>query len=31
MGDGLYYSALHRALGGHVVSTDADEGLLAVI
>lgn len=30
MGDGLYYSALHRALGGHVVEAD-DDGLLAVI
>ena len=31
MGDGLYYSALHRALGGHVVEADEDDGLLAVI
>lgn len=31
MGDGLYYSALHRALGGHVVQADEDDGLLAVI
>ncbi|WKG04789.1 TetR/AcrR family transcriptional regulator [Mycolicibacterium sp. HK-90] len=31
MGDGLYYSALHRALGGHVAGSDTDDGLLAVI
>ncbi|WP_029106868.1 TetR/AcrR family transcriptional regulator [Mycobacterium sp. URHD0025] len=31
IGDGLYYSALHRALGGHLVKTDDDDGLLAVI
>lgn len=31
IGDGLYYDALHRALGGHPVETQADEGLLEVI
>ncbi|MDH6197865.1 AcrR family transcriptional regulator [Mycobacterium frederiksbergense] len=32
IGDGLYYSALHRALGGHLLAkTDQDDGLLAVI
>jgi AcrR family transcriptional regulator len=31
IGDGLYYSALHRALGGHLATTDQDDGLLAVI
>jgi AcrR family transcriptional regulator len=31
MGDGLYYNALHRALGGFPASTQADEGLLAVV
>ncbi|MGV0813592.1 TetR/AcrR family transcriptional regulator [Mycolicibacterium boenickei] len=31
IGDGLYYSALHRALGGHVAQTGNDDGLLAVI
>ena len=31
IGDGLYYNALHRALGGHLVASDADEDLLSVI
>lgn len=31
IGDGLYYNALHRALGGDPVETAADEGLLAVV
>ncbi|WP_255730978.1 TetR/AcrR family transcriptional regulator [Mycobacterium sp. PSTR-4-N] len=31
IGDGLYYNALHRALGGQPVASAADEGLLAVI
>jgi hypothetical protein len=31
IGDGLYYNALHSALGGHPITTDADEGLLAVV
>lgn len=31
MGDGLYYNALHRALGGFPDTTEADEGLLAVV
>ncbi|ART71948.1 TetR family transcriptional regulator [Mycobacterium dioxanotrophicus] len=31
MGDGLYFSALHRALGGHLAATEQDDGLLAVI
>jgi AcrR family transcriptional regulator len=31
IGDGLYYNALHSALGGHPVTTAADEGLLAVV
>lgn len=31
MGDGLYYNALHSALGGHPQETAADDGLLAVI
>lgn len=31
IGDGLYYNALHRALGGQLVASAADEGLLAVI
>jgi len=31
MGDGLYYNALHSALGGHPQETAADDGLLSVI
>ncbi|KGI66409.1 TetR/AcrR family transcriptional regulator [Mycolicibacterium rufum] len=31
IGDGLYYNALHRALGGQPAPSAADEGLLAVI
>jgi AcrR family transcriptional regulator len=31
IGDGLYYSALHRALGGHLAKPAEDDGLLAVI
>ncbi|MGV0782151.1 TetR/AcrR family transcriptional regulator [Mycolicibacterium peregrinum] len=31
IGDGLYYSALHRALGGHVTEAEPDDGLLAII
>jgi AcrR family transcriptional regulator len=31
IGDGLYYNALNRALGGHPVSAGADEGLLDVV
>lgn len=31
IGDGLYYHALHSALGGHQASTEADEGLLEVV
>ncbi|OBB28611.1 TetR family transcriptional regulator [Mycolicibacterium peregrinum] len=31
IGDGLYYSALHRALGGHVAEAEPDDGLLAII
>ncbi|MGA5541127.1 TetR/AcrR family transcriptional regulator [Mycobacterium sp. NPDC051198] len=31
IGDGLYYSALHRALGGHVAQAGDDDGLLSVI
>jgi AcrR family transcriptional regulator len=31
IGDGLYYNALHSALGGHPATTDVDEGLLAVV
>jgi AcrR family transcriptional regulator len=31
IGDGLYYNALHSVLGGHPVSAEADEGLLAVV
>jgi AcrR family transcriptional regulator len=31
IGDGLYYNALNRALGGHPAPVDADEGLLAVV
>lgn len=31
IGDGLYYSALHRALGGHLDRAADDDGLLAVI
>jgi AcrR family transcriptional regulator len=31
IGDGLYYNALHSALGGHPIATDADEGLLRVV
>ncbi|TRW87988.1 TetR/AcrR family transcriptional regulator [Mycolicibacterium sp. 018/SC-01/001] len=31
IGDGLYYNALHRALHGHLVSSPADDGLLAVV
>lgn len=31
IGDGLYYNALHRALGGQLVASAADEGLLVVI
>lgn len=31
IGDGLYYSALHRALGGHAVQAQQDDGLLAII
>ncbi|MBX7449329.1 TetR/AcrR family transcriptional regulator [Mycolicibacterium sp. 3033] len=31
IGDGLYYNALHRALGGQLTPSAADEGLLAVI
>lgn len=31
IGDGLYYSALHRALGGHPVQAQPDDGLLAII
>jgi AcrR family transcriptional regulator len=31
IGDGLYYNALNRALGGHPTSAQADEGLLEVV
>ena len=31
IGDGLYYSALHRALGGHATEAQQDNGLLAII
>lgn len=31
IGDGLYYTALHRALGGHPIATQADDGLLTVV
>ncbi|MEV0671092.1 TetR/AcrR family transcriptional regulator [Mycobacterium sp. NPDC050441] len=31
IGDGLYYSALHRALGGQVTEAEPDDGLLAII
>lgn len=31
MGDGLYYNALNRALGGHPMSEEENEGLLAVV
>lgn len=31
IGDGLYYHALHSALGGHPATTEADEGLLEVV
>jgi AcrR family transcriptional regulator len=31
IGDGLYYNALNRALGGQPVPTGADEGLLEVV
>jgi hypothetical protein len=31
MGDGLYYNALNRALGGQPLTTGADEGLLEVV
>ena len=31
IGDGLYYNALNRALGGHPTPADADEGLLEVV
>ena len=31
IGDGLYFSALHRSLGGHPAPIEEDDGLLAVI
>jgi AcrR family transcriptional regulator len=31
MGDGLYFNALHSALGGQPQTTAADDGLLAVV
>jgi AcrR family transcriptional regulator len=31
IGDGLYYNALNRALGGQPLTTGADEGLLEVV
>lgn len=31
MGDGLYFNALHSALGGRPQTTAADDGLLAVV
>lgn len=31
IGDGLYYNALNRALGGHSTSADVNEGLLEVV
>ncbi len=31
IGDGLYYNALHSALGGQPLATDIDEGLLEVV
>jgi AcrR family transcriptional regulator len=31
IGDGLYYNALNRAVGGHPVSEEASQGLLEVV
>jgi AcrR family transcriptional regulator len=31
IGDGLYYNALHSALGGNPITTEFDEGLLRVV
>ena len=31
IGDGLYYNALNRALGGHPPTSEADQGLLDVV